>query len=145
MFTQDQLREVIGSTAYDSDGDKIGTVGNVYYDDETDQPKWLTVNTGFFGTNESFVPVQAADLAGDGRVTVTYDKAMVKDAPNVNEDGHLSVEDEQQALQLLRARQHHHQRHYRHGQGRGPNRAARRGRYPRPSGARRRRRAGRRA
>lgn len=95
MFTQDQLREVVGSTAYDSDGDKIGKVGNIYYDDATDQPKWLTVNTGLFGTNETFVPVQGADVAGDGRVTLTYDKGMVKDAPNVSEDGYLSPEEEQ--------------------------------------------------
>ena len=58
MITQTQLRDVIGSTAYDRDGDKIGTIGHVYYDDDTDQPKWLTVNTGFFGTNENFVPLQ---------------------------------------------------------------------------------------
>ena len=45
-----------GATAYDRDGDKIGKIGEVYYDDDTDQPKWITVNTGLFGTNESFVP-----------------------------------------------------------------------------------------
>jgi hypothetical protein len=98
MITQDQLREVIGSTAHDSSGDKVGKVGHVYCDDETDQPKWLTVHTGLFGGNETFVPMQGADIAHDGRVTVAYDKAMVKDAPSVDEDGHLSVEDEQQLV-----------------------------------------------
>ncbi len=96
MITQEQLRDVIGSTAYDSDGDKIGKIGNVYYDDATDQPKWFTVNTGLFGTNETFIPVQGSDLAGDGRITTTYDKATVKGAPNVSADGHLSPEDEQE-------------------------------------------------
>jgi sporulation protein YlmC with PRC-barrel domain len=96
MITHEQLRDVIGSTVYDSDGDKIGKIGNVYYDDETDQSKWLTVNTGLFGTNETFVPVQGSELAGDGRVTATYDKAMIKDAPNVSADTHLSPEEEQQ-------------------------------------------------
>lgn len=98
MITQDQLREVIGSTAYDRDGDKLGKVGRVYYDDDTDQPKWLTVNTGFFGSSENFVPVQGAELGGD-RVTVGYDKATVKDAPNIAEDGHLSREEEQRLYQ----------------------------------------------
>jgi uncharacterized protein YrrD len=91
MITQDHLRNVIGATAYDRDGDKIGKIGHVYYDDNTDQPKWVTVNTGFFGTSENFVPVQGADLGGD-RVTLAYDKSTIKDAPNVSEDGHLSVE-----------------------------------------------------
>ena len=95
MFTQDQLRNVIGAVAYDRDGDKIGKVGQVYYDDETDQPKWVTVNTGFFGTSENFVPVQGADLSGD-RVTLAYDKAKVKDAPKIAEDGHLSPQEEEQ-------------------------------------------------
>jgi uncharacterized protein (TIGR02271 family) len=94
MITQDQLRNVIGSTAYDRDGDKIGKVGQVYYDDDTDQPKWITVNTGFFGTSESFVPVQGAEVGSD-RVTVGYDKATVKNAPNIAEDGHLTPEEEQ--------------------------------------------------
>ena len=54
------------------------------------------MHTGLFGGNETFVPVQGSDLGGDGRVTMTYDKAMVKGAPNVSEDGHLSREEEQE-------------------------------------------------
>jgi len=95
MITQDQLRDVIGSTAYDRDGDKIGKIGHVYFDDSTDQPKWLTVNTGFFGTSESFVPLQGAESTDGGSVTVAYDKSTIKDAPSVSEDGHLSPEDEE--------------------------------------------------
>jgi uncharacterized protein (TIGR02271 family) len=95
VITQDQLRDVIGSTAYDRDGDKIGTIGNVYYDDDTDQPKWLTVNTGLFGISENFVPMQDAENTDGGSVTVAYDKATIKDAPNVSSDDHLSPEDEQ--------------------------------------------------
>src|SRR3954454_14558087 len=95
MITQNQLREVIGATAYYRQGDKIGKIGHVYYDDDTDQPKWITVNTGFLGTSENFVPLAGAEISGDGHVTVDYDKATIKDAPNVEEEGHLSPEDEQ--------------------------------------------------
>ncbi len=95
MTTQEQLGEITGATAYDRDGDKIGKVGQVYSDDNTDQPKWITVNTGLFGTNESFVPLQGATSDGD-RVTVAYDKATIKDAPNVSSDQHLDVDEEQQ-------------------------------------------------
>lgn len=95
MITQDQLRDVVGATAYDRDGDKIGKVGQLYYDDATDQPTWVTVNTGFFGTHESFVPVSGAELTGD-RVTVAYDKATVKNAPTIAEGGHLAPQEEQQ-------------------------------------------------
>lgn len=94
MITQDQLRTVIGSTAYGRDGDKLGKVGQVYYDDDTDQPRWITVHTGLFGTNENFVPVEGAEVSGD-RVTVAFDKATVKDAPNIAEDGHLTPDEEE--------------------------------------------------
>jgi uncharacterized protein (TIGR02271 family) len=94
MITQDQLEKLTGATAYDRDGDKVGKIGAVYYDDRTNEPTWVTVHTGLFGTNESFVPVQGADVAGD-RVTVAYDKATIKDAPNIGEDGHLSPQDEE--------------------------------------------------
>ena len=52
------------------------------------------MHTGLFGTNETFIPMQGAEIAGD-RVTVAYDKATIKDAPNIGEDGHLSPQDEQ--------------------------------------------------
>lgn len=74
MISQDQLGRLVGQVAYDRDGDRIGKVGAVYYDDATNEPSWLTVQTGFFGTKETFVPVQGADVSGD-RVTVAYDKA----------------------------------------------------------------------
>ena len=95
MITQEQLDTVVGSTAYDKDGDKVGKVGAVYYDDATNQPSWLSVQTGLFGTKETFVPVQGAEFSGD-RVTLQYDKATVKGAPNVDEDGHLSPQEEEQ-------------------------------------------------
>jgi uncharacterized protein (TIGR02271 family) len=95
VISQGQLRDVIGATAYDRDGDKIGKIGHVYYDDDTDQPKWVTVNTGFLGTSENFVPLAGAEISGDGNVTVGYDKATIKDAPHIAEEGHLSPEDEQ--------------------------------------------------
>jgi len=95
MRNQEQRQDLRGATAYDSDGDKLGEIGQVYLDDNTDQPKWITVNTGLFGTNESFVPLQGAQLDGD-RVTLAYDKATIKDAPNVDSERHLDVEEEQQ-------------------------------------------------
>ncbi len=94
MLGQDQIDQVMGRDAYSSDGDKIGRVGQVYLDDQSGQPAWATVNTGLFGTSESFVPLTEASFSGD-RLTVPYDKDRVKNAPNVSEDGHLSPEDEQ--------------------------------------------------
>ena len=95
MITQEQLDTVVGSTAYDNDGDKVGKISGLYYDDATNEPSWLTVHTGLFGTKETFIPVQGAEVTGD-RVILQYDKATVKGAPNVDEDGHLSPQEEEQ-------------------------------------------------
>lgn len=94
MLEQNQIDQVTGSEVYGSDGEKIGKVGQIYLDDQTGQPQWATVNTGLFGMNESFVPLEEASFSGD-RLSVPYDKSKVKDAPNVSEDGHLSPEEEQ--------------------------------------------------
>ena len=83
----------IGRTAYDPSGDKIGTISEVYLDDETGQPEWLTVNTGLFGMRSNFVPVAGATPHGDD-VTVQYTKDQVKDAPNVDADGRISEQEE---------------------------------------------------
>jgi sporulation protein YlmC with PRC-barrel domain len=94
MLSQDQIDQVQGSDVYGADGDKIGSASEVYLDDQTGQPAWVTVNTGLFGTSESFIPLTDASFSGD-RLTVPYDKDKVKGAPNVSEDGHITPEEEQ--------------------------------------------------
>jgi uncharacterized protein (TIGR02271 family) len=93
MNTNDHGR-FIGQTLYSSDNEKIGKIGQVFLDDDTDRPEFLTVNTGLFGMNESFVPAAEADVTGDG-VRVPFTKDQVKDAPNVDVDsGHLDQSEE---------------------------------------------------
>jgi uncharacterized protein (TIGR02271 family) len=95
MITQDQVQSLTGVTAYDRSGEKIGRIDAVYYDDQTNEPSWIAVHTGLFGTHQTFVPLQGVEVNGD-QVTVAFDKARVKDAPNIAEDGHLSPEEERQ-------------------------------------------------
>jgi uncharacterized protein (TIGR02271 family) len=95
MIDTQSLDRVIGSEVYGPNGDKIGKVGQLYLDDASGRPTWVTVNTGLFGTKENFVPVQYASISGD-RVTVPYDKSKVKDAPQVADDGHISPEEEEE-------------------------------------------------
>ena len=95
MLGQDQIGSVLDKDVYGSDGERIGGVKQVYVNDQTGQPEWLTVATGLFGTKETFVPLADADLSGE-RVTVPFAKSHVKDAPRVDADGHLSPAEEQQ-------------------------------------------------
>ncbi len=95
MIGTDTISRVIGQDVYDESGEKIGSAGEVYLDDETGQPEWVTVRTGLFGTKESFVPIRDANLTDDG-VRVPVSKTQVKDAPKIDTDGHLSPEEEQE-------------------------------------------------
>src|SRR5918992_272947 len=92
--TQDVLA-LRGQDLMGRDGEKIGTIEEIYLDTDTDQPEWALVTTGLFGTKQSFVPISGASRADDG-VTVPFDKATVKDAPTVDPDGRLSESEEQQ-------------------------------------------------
>jgi uncharacterized protein (TIGR02271 family) len=93
-----QTQDVLGLRGQDligHDGEKLGTIEEIYLDTGTDRPEWALVTTGLFGTKQSFVPIADAGREGD-RLTVPFDKATVKDAPKVDPDGRLSEAEEQQ-------------------------------------------------
>ena len=83
----------IGRTAVDPQGNKIGTVGQVYLDDQTGQPDWITVNTGLFGMKENFVPLVGSKLVGKTLV-LPFGKSVVKESPAVDDPRHLDVDQE---------------------------------------------------
>jgi uncharacterized protein (TIGR02271 family) len=95
MIARDNIDRLAGGNAnvVDSEGNKIGSLGELYLDDTTDQPNWATVKTGLFGMSESFVPLAEATLDGDD-IRVPYTKDQVKDAPRIEPDGHLEVDQE---------------------------------------------------
>lgn len=76
-----------------ADGHKIGSLGQVYADDDNGQPTWVTARTGFFGTSESFIPLEGARVDG-ADIVVPYSKDQVKDAPRVEAEGHLDPAEE---------------------------------------------------
>ncbi|MEV7728926.1 PRC and DUF2382 domain-containing protein [Streptomyces sp. NPDC087917] len=85
-------------TAYDADGEKIGSIGQVYRDDATGRPEWVTVKTGLFGMKESFVPLSGARSDGEA-LHVPHSKDVVKDAPRVDADQHLDADEEHRLYQ----------------------------------------------
>ncbi|MBG6215619.1 uncharacterized protein (TIGR02271 family) [Arthrobacter sp. CAN_A6] len=94
MITQENIDTILssGGNVVDAQGTKIGAVGQVYLDDQTGEPNWVTAKTGLFGTSESFVPLEGASATD---VAVRYTKDQVKDAPRVEADGSLSPEEEE--------------------------------------------------
>ncbi|WP_198319423.1 PRC-barrel domain-containing protein [Actinopolyspora erythraea] len=86
-------QDLIGNEVYDRDGSRIGRVGNIYVDDTTHRPEWVTVRSGPLGVRESFVPLGDAS-AERGTLNVGVSREQVRTAPRVDaEHGHLSDED----------------------------------------------------
>jgi uncharacterized protein (TIGR02271 family) len=95
MVDIDTVRSWQGRTMVDGDGDRVGSIDSIYVDDQTGEPEWALVNTGLFGTKSTFVPLAQANPSGD-QVQVPYDKQLIKDAPKMDPDQHLSEAEEQQ-------------------------------------------------
>jgi len=84
----------LDTTVYDSTGDKIGDISDIYFDDTTGQPEWLTVSTGWFGTRKQFVPIAGSIHIDDG-LRVSYTTDHIKDAPSIDTDQeHLDASEE---------------------------------------------------
>lgn len=82
-----------GLTAYDRTGEKIGSVEQVYLDDRSGRPEWITVKTGLFGMKQSFVPLAGARRQDD-KLHVATTKEAVKDAPRIDADQHIEPGEE---------------------------------------------------
>jgi uncharacterized protein (TIGR02271 family) len=95
MISENQIDQIMGMDVVDSTGSKIGSASQVYLDDQTGQPEWVTVKTGLLGTKETLVPLSAADMSGN-QLRVPYEKSKITGAPNQDPDGHLSPEEEQE-------------------------------------------------
>jgi hypothetical protein len=92
----------VGRNAYDSTGEKIGEITDIFYDDRTGRPEWVTVKTGLFKGN-TFVPIHGSQLHDGGdeddedSLRLAFPKDMIKDAPRVDADSdHLDPDEEQE-------------------------------------------------
>jgi uncharacterized protein (TIGR02271 family) len=90
--------ELYGRTLIDNEGEKIGKIDELYFDQEGGQPEWALVSTGLFGTKHTFVPIRSASSAGDD-LQVPVTKAQVKDAPQVEPDQELSEAEERKLFE----------------------------------------------
>jgi uncharacterized protein (TIGR02271 family) len=96
MPTMDDIKTWQGQEAHGPDGQKLGTIADIYVDRETGEPEWAAIKTGLFGSKVSFAPLAEARHSGDG-VQLPYTKDQIKEAPSAEADGELS-EDEEAAL-----------------------------------------------
>lgn len=96
MISIDQIDVILDNGSVEGvGGEKIGAAGQVYLDDRTGDPAWVTAKTGLFGNAETFIPLAEATLEGSV-VRVPYSKDMIKDAPHIDNDQHISDEEQEE-------------------------------------------------
>lgn len=96
MISIDQIDVILNNGSVEGvNGEKIGSAGQVYLDDQTGDPAWVTAKTGLFGNAETFIPLADATLDGSV-VKVPYSKDMIKDAPHIDNDQHISDEEQEE-------------------------------------------------
>ena len=88
--------DYIHRAAVDAEGNRIGKISQMYLDEQTGKPQWVLVETGLFGTRQSFAPFRGSKLDGE-LVVLAVSKDQVKDAPNIDSDQKFS-DSEQEAL-----------------------------------------------
>ena len=93
--TNQEVLALRGQELRGSDGEKLGTIEEIYLDSESNEPEWALITTGMFGTKQSFVPLSGMSQEGD-TATVPFDKATVKDSPKIDPDGQLSEREEEE-------------------------------------------------
>jgi uncharacterized protein (TIGR02271 family) len=94
MIATKDIDQIIGAEAVGPDNTKIGKVGQVYIDQDNEQPVWVSVKSGIFGTSETLVPLSGADW-DQSALHLAFSKDRVKDAPRVEPDGELSPQEQQ--------------------------------------------------
>lgn len=92
-MSENSLDDYYDATVFDSEGEKVGGVGQVFLDEETGEPSWVTVRTGLFGLKESFVPLVDARLEEE-KLHVAFPAAVIKDAPKLDPEAPMTVAEE---------------------------------------------------
>ena len=93
MTNFNRIEDLANATAYDVNGDKVGSVQDVYVNDTSGQPDFISVNHGLFGTGTSIVPLRGHSLR-DGDLHLAFPKDRIEDAPDLDDNGHLTTNDQ---------------------------------------------------
>ena len=85
------IKDLFNATAFDKAGEKLGSVKEVFVDEQTGQPTFVEVNHGLFGMNSSLVPLRGHDFNGD-ELKLAFSKDRIEGAPDFDSDKPLTPE-----------------------------------------------------
>jgi len=96
-WNMSDLTELRDKDIYSSDGEKIGSVKDIFYDDSSGDPEWVGVGTGFLGLKERVVPVAELMPSGD-RLVVPFTKDKIEHEPDFDTKDERILDDDETKL-----------------------------------------------
>lgn len=94
MITTEVIDHIIGADALDAQDDRIGEVGQVYVDEHTERPTWVSVRLGLLSGAEVLVPLEDAEW-DDRSLHVAVERRVAREAPRKEMDEPLTVGEEE--------------------------------------------------
>ena len=85
VLQEQEAKNWIGRDLDDSDGERMGKVDGLYFDETTGRPEWLLVKTGLFGDQRTLVPAALLTRSGD-HLVASFNKEHLVQALRVGED-----------------------------------------------------------
>lgn len=85
------IKDLFNATAYDKTGEKLGSVKEVFVDEQSGQPTFVEVNHGLFGMSSSLVPLRGHDFTGE-ELKLAFSKDRIENAPDFDSDKPLTPE-----------------------------------------------------
>jgi uncharacterized protein YrrD len=97
FVVDEPVQQLTGGVVQDPNGEKIGTVTDVIFDDIEMRPRWAVVTYGMFNQHHRVVPTSEVYRSDAGTVVAALDKATVHHAPSIGAHGVLTPELEREA------------------------------------------------
>lgn len=96
MIDAAQAARLRDSSAHvlDPAGERVGKVAEIFLDDVTGEPAWVTVAGGFLGSARTLVPLHGASVRDDD-LHLAYGKEIVKNAPHIAADHSITPAEEE--------------------------------------------------
>ncbi len=98
MSEQEGIRKserYTGHEVIDPNGNKLGEVSDVIYDDDSDEPTWIVIKPGALRA-EHYAPIEGSYTTDEGRVVIPFEKSWLKKAPKATGDHVLDAETERE-------------------------------------------------
>ncbi len=93
MITTEAIASMIGADALDMQDDRIGEINQVYVDEQTDHPTWVSVRLGLLSGAEVLVPLEDAEW-DERSLHVAVERRVAREAPRKEMDEPLTLEEQ---------------------------------------------------